>query len=408
MNRTHLGLFVSAICVGIFLSTSTPTARADALDNWTTNQVSTNSFQLNRVVYGGGRYVAAGGLGDGGVLMSSEDGVNWTLRAYDGSSGPPSLVWGLTYGGGRFVAVGHFGGTASSTNGIDWTINYGGDGWPDSLGLSGVAYGNGVYVAVGNNSGSVSSIFTSTNGIHWTAPPKHPSEVRDVYDVAFGTRFGTGFFVAVAEGGYIYRQTGDSFWLRSGSPMGVGSRISYCRDLLITPVSAGVNLLSLDGISWAAVNTGVAKLLGKPIYAAGMFFARAGNSLTSRDSFATSTDGTNWVLRTQQFPTWSSDIASDGSRLVIVGATSPGWNAFTFTSDSLLEIGIEDASPHRIKLTGVVNRPYRVEFLPSLPSSATNPWQTLTNLILPSSPYFIADHESPSAAQRYYRAVLLP
>lgn len=400
MNRTHLWLFVSAICVGIFLSTSTPTARADALDNWTTNQVSTNLFQLNHVVYGDGRYVAAGGRSDGGAILSSEDGLNWTLRADGGCCGPPSLVWGLTYGGGRFVAVGHFGGTASSTNGVDWTFGH-----AENVGLYGVAYGNGVYVTVGDGiyGNTVKSIFTSTNGIHWTAPLKSPSEVRDVYDVAFGA----GFFVAVAEGGYTYRNNGHGFqWSRRSTPVGVGHRISYCTDKFIAPVSAGVNLLSTDGINWATVNTGIPNLLGKVIHINGMHYARAGNYL------AISTDGTNWVQRTSAFMPGASLVGSDGNRLVTVGgaAVSPPFtfNGYAYASDLFTAIGITNSPPPQMILSGVVGRPYRVEYLPSLPASAANPWQTLTNLILPSSPYFIADPESPSAAQRYYRAVLLP
>ncbi|MBE0543466.1 MAG: hypothetical protein IH623_19145, partial [Verrucomicrobia bacterium] len=170
---------------------------AYALDNWTTNQVSTNWFGLSHVVYGNGRYVAAGGRSDGGAILSSDDGLNWTLRADGGCCGPPSLVWGLTYSEGRFVAVGHFGGTAISTNGVDWTF-----GRAASAGLTGVAVADGICVAVGDGTvgNTVDSIFKSTNGIDWVAEAKSTNEIRDVWDVANrGSRF-----VAVAAGGYAY------------------------------------------------------------------------------------------------------------------------------------------------------------------------------------------------------------
>ncbi|MBE0539977.1 MAG: hypothetical protein IH623_01135 [Verrucomicrobia bacterium] len=147
-------------------------------------------------------------------------------------------------------------------------------------------------------------------------------------------------------------------------------------------------------------------MLGTATLLNGVFYARAG------DYLATSADGTNWSLRTSSILPGTSDIASDGRRLVTVGV-EPGstlltYNAFIYVSDPLTNISLTNASPVQLALSGLVGRSYRVEYLPSLPASAANPWQTLTNLILPSSPYFIADPESPSAAQRYYRAVLLP
>ncbi|HEU0039376.1 MAG TPA: hypothetical protein VFR76_08890, partial [Verrucomicrobiae bacterium] len=86
---------------------STPT-RADSLDNWTANQVGTNVFWLNKVAYGSGRYVAAGwSCSDFGIVLTSEDGRNWTEQANGCSpfQSPLGLI-GLTHGEGTFVAVG--------------------------------------------------------------------------------------------------------------------------------------------------------------------------------------------------------------------------------------------------------------------------------------------------------------
>src|SRR2546430_469055 len=107
-------------CLAAAIFFPATSAHADALDNWTTTQVGTNSFALNYVVYGNGRYVAAGGWGDKGAILSSEDGLNWALRAKGSNGCCPSLAWGLAFGGGRYVTVGHFGGTASSTDGTNW------------------------------------------------------------------------------------------------------------------------------------------------------------------------------------------------------------------------------------------------------------------------------------------------
>src|ERR1041384_7150020 len=46
--------------LGAFIFPALSPAFADALDNWTTNQVSTNYFGLDHVAYAKGRYVAYG------------------------------------------------------------------------------------------------------------------------------------------------------------------------------------------------------------------------------------------------------------------------------------------------------------------------------------------------------------
>ena len=56
-----------------------------------------------------------------------------------------------------------------------------------------------------------------------------------------------------------------------------------------------------------------------------------------------------------------------------------------------------------LTITGTTGATYRIEFAPSLPS--TN-WTTLTNLLLPSSPYLYFDVQSvTNYARRFYRAV---
>ena len=58
-----------------------------------------------------------------------------------------------------------------------------------------------------------------------------------------------------------------------------------------------------------------------------------------------------------------------------------------------------------IELLGVVGRTYRIE---ATPVSGPVNWQTLTNLVLPASPYIWIDYGSPAAGQRLYRAAELP
>ena len=58
-----------------------------------------------------------------------------------------------------------------------------------------------------------------------------------------------------------------------------------------------------------------------------------------------------------------------------------------------------------IKVLGIPGRTYRIEASPAV---GTPNWQTLTNLVLPASPYIWIDYESPSQPTRLYRAAELP
>ena len=114
-----------------------------------------------------------------------------------GSTMPSSSNWSsVTYGNGRFVAVGNGSNTAAySTDGITWTAAT----LPSSGSWSSVTYGNGRFVAVGNGSNTAAY---STDGITWTAVTM-PSSGHWI-----SATYGNGRFVAVAsntdKAAYVY------------------------------------------------------------------------------------------------------------------------------------------------------------------------------------------------------------
>src|ERR1051326_9393485 len=79
---------------------------AGIMDHWTTELVSSNHIGLDFVAFGQGRYVAYGEYSDWGAIMSSEDGINWTLRDDGGGFSGSGLSYsiGLSYAGGKFFA----------------------------------------------------------------------------------------------------------------------------------------------------------------------------------------------------------------------------------------------------------------------------------------------------------------
>lgn len=417
MNLTEIRWLAFEVTLAAFLFSLPCPVRADALDNWTVIQVSTNSFQLSHVVYGNGRFVAAGGRADGGAIMSSEDGLRWTLRADGGFQGSPALIWDLAYGDGTFMTVGlgGAGGVSISNDGTNWSYT------TELYRLYGVAYGDGAFVVVGEPDASSKSIFLFFPGFGRWPADTDTNDRRTVYDVAYGA----GRFVAVAEGGYSYTSADGSYWTRRLLP-GEVRNIGFCNGKFFAPYGSGTNLVSRDGIDWAVLGTGVPGAFGRMGFAGGMFVGFTGGlsgvswARWGYTNLVTSLDGTNWVHR-GTYPFYSDEdsedsafeIATDGRRFITVGAIRPGPaffnnNAFVAVSDPITDIGFTAASPPAIILSGLVGRTYRVEYLPSLPASVTNPWQTLTNLILPSSPYLLADPGAPNSSQRYYRAVLLP
>src|SRR5690349_10619761 len=122
-----------------FLTLASATLRADPLDHWHLRHPFLQMEAFTHVSYGGGLWVA---VGDYGKIQTSPDGRNWALRFSDPSAG--SLV-ASAYGAGRFVSVSTAGWILTSSNGVAWTN------LPvSSPSLSSITYGNGRFVAVGH------------------------------------------------------------------------------------------------------------------------------------------------------------------------------------------------------------------------------------------------------------------
>ena len=131
--------------------------------NWT-SQTSAADYTWYSVTYGNGLFVAVAYSGTGNRVMTSPDGITWTMR----TSAADNNSWlSVTYGNGLFVAVACGVGAAgcdtavgnrvmTSPNGIDWTIRASTMNNP----WSSIAYGNGLFVAVAN-SGTGNRVMTS-------------------------------------------------------------------------------------------------------------------------------------------------------------------------------------------------------------------------------------------------------
>jgi hypothetical protein len=405
MKLTGLWILLGTVCLqGLDIA-----ARADVLDNWTTNQVTTNSAALKHIAYGNGRYVAVGERGDEGDIYSSEDGVHWVLRYTDQNS------WGLTltYANGSFFGIGGLE-TALSADGTNWNVSF----TPDYLSGLGnyynIAFGNGLYVEVGytnyfvlGNEFSAGAIVTSPDGTNWTHRPSTPAAGAAISSVTSGA----SKFVAIGNNdGFEYTSPAIGInagknWTRSNIPG--GNQISFGNGLFIVPLTSNSNLLSADGITWTMKNTGLTNMLGKVVFANGLFLARVGSYL------ATSSDGTNWFQYPQLLPgdaTGDATIATDGSRLLTIGSTIVDfnfhWNSFVYASEVLVAVRQTNRQPAKVVLSGLLGRNYQIQSADTLTTSPNN-WRTNTTLQLTNTPYLWTDATATNS-QRFYRGVLMP
>jgi len=139
--------------------------------------ISQNSNSNTNIIYGNGRYV----FRNYNTVLSSLDGTVWikTTLQY-----PPFTD--LTFGNGMFVLVGNNGTILSSSDGISWTLQ------PSytSSDLTSIVFGNGEFVAIGQD-----VVVTSSNGVNWEA---HALDKAVIWKAIV---YGGGVFVAVGSEG---------------------------------------------------------------------------------------------------------------------------------------------------------------------------------------------------------------
>ncbi|MFH0851331.1 MAG: hypothetical protein V1876_01135, partial [Candidatus Peregrinibacteria bacterium] len=196
---------------------------------------------LQSVTYGDGKYVAVGYDGKGAYSL---DGVTWTAI----SDMKFSTIHAVTYGAGKFVAVGDSASVrgAYSADGITWTAI--GD-MKSSHPLYDVTYGNGKFVAVSYSGKGA----TSADGITWTAINDMTFEYKKIYAVTYGN----GKFMAVGDGGKGAYSTDGVTWtavsdMKFGGLPIVG--VAYNNGTFVAAGASGKGAYSLDGITWTAIN----------------------------------------------------------------------------------------------------------------------------------------------------------
>ena len=163
----------------------------------------------------------------------------WTLRNQDSNPPQQGYLWGIAEGNAGVVTVGTEGRILHSVDGRTWARRTSGTtNW-----LVAVTFGNGRYLAVGDNG----TILTSTNAIVWT-PVSSTGTTARLNNVLFAQNK----FVAVGEGGAIVVSTDGTTW----NPVTSNAGTAWLRGLAYGPGNwiatgqSGTITTSLDGITW--------------------------------------------------------------------------------------------------------------------------------------------------------------
>lgn len=269
---------------------------------WSTRNEPLATFAIHSVVWNGSQYV---GVGIFSTILTSPDAITWTVREVPVA--PSYTFWQVVWNDSKqqFVVVGDSGIILTSANGADWvprasgTVNR----------LSAIAWGNNEYVAVGAGG----AVVVSTDGINWTdhSPTSGPVNTSELLtSIAWnGSTFAVSSFGDPNNASFPYLgaaiatnadPTDAKKWkLRysdaiSGTFLG---HVFWDGSSFVAAGSGGTVLTSADGTTWNAQNTGTSGEITAIV--------NGGNTLlvaTDESSLLTSDPtGVVWTTRSQNF-----------------------------------------------------------------------------------------------------------
>jgi len=236
-------------------------------------------------------FLAVGPGGTQSLMMTSSNGLTWTVRAPPDASNWNSVTWSESLQ--LFITVSNeniVDHIATSPDGINWTLRNG----AVNIGIQHVTWAEsiGMFVAVGDN-----FIETSTDGITWT---QRSSPLNIQWSFVMWSPTLSLFIAATKFSPYTYTTSPDGItWANRTAATEYIYGVDWSPQLsLFVMVGGGVGCVSTspDGINWTvrtAVNPSVtysgvrwsSELLGFIV-------------ISSSDLIMTSTDGITWVQST--------------------------------------------------------------------------------------------------------------
>jgi hypothetical protein len=275
-------------------------------------------------------FVAVASSGTGNRVMTSENGIDWTIQTSSANNQWKSIV----YGNGKFVAVSNSGANRVmySDNGTTWISASA----SENNEWNSVTFGNGKFVAVSSN--GTNRVMYSTDGITWISATASENNVWN------SVTFGNGLFVAVSTDGtnrVMISSDGVSWTSYTASQNNTWRSVTYGNGLFVAVSQDGTNrvMTSPDGEIWTNRTQSENNFWTAITYGNGLFVAVAYLSGTNR--VMTSANGITWTSQSaSENLNWISvtygnglfvAVAYDGTNRV---TTSPNGTNWTSRSDA--------------------------------------------------------------------------
>jgi hypothetical protein len=300
--------------------------------NWASRTSPVDRNYWLSVAYGNGLFVTVANGGTGNRVMTSSNGINWTIR----NSAADNSWRSVAYGNGLWVAVSSNGignrRVMTSPDGITWTIRTGAanNSWRS------VAYGNGLWVAVAW-SGSGNNVMTSPDGINWTLRTSAADYLWN------SVAYGNGLWVAVTVSGVINSvmtsPDGITWTIRTSSADNSWRSVAYGNGLWVAVASYGTGtgnrvMTSPDGITWTSRTSAADNAWYSVAYGNGLWVA-----VSTEDSgngrVMTSPDGITWTLRTNAPGNFWRSVAYGNGLFVAVATDDFGSGGVMTSGDSI-------------------------------------------------------------------------
>ncbi len=286
---------------------TTPYSRTPGI-NWVMRSGS-GVFDKPAIAYdfNDGIFAAVGAVN----IKTSPDGIYWTSRSPGGSYN----LYGVTYAGTKFVAVGQNEALYSSLDGNTWTSGNS----STTADLFAVTWSSKLnkFVAVGGWAGGQGVVVTSADGITWSGLAVGTT---NLYGVTGPWAY--SLCIAVGASGTILTSPDGTTWTaRTSGTTNNLHAVASSGSLFAAVGDSGTILTSSDGITWASQTSGTNVVLWSIIWSGTQFMA-VGDSGT----ILSSSDGTTWTTR-------SSGITGNGFFGISWNGTASPGNQFVAITD---------------------------------------------------------------------------
>ena len=249
---------------------------------WTNLQTGKEGETYRAVSFGNGRFTAVGSFGGANIIASTTDGVAWQTSSRDARY--VSYLRGLGFGKGMFLGLGGDPGAVGASNPFIMTSEDG-QKWSELIPISGknmlrrVCFGNDRFVAVGDRGRRAAS----KDGKEWIDAPN----VKAI-DTLIDVTFGSGVFVGVGLHGLRMSSEDGVKW----SERLVGEEGEHINSVLWTgerfvAVGQGATYDSPDGLKWNRIPNTNSPLIA--VYGQGQFIGS-----NWRGRILQSTDAVSW------------------------------------------------------------------------------------------------------------------